>query len=149
RNWPASNRSAACSTSAGSAARYSPATSRTSSEPAAEKTAANESMEENRSCDMTNSSDRAGLPETGTGTPKRSCQGSVTAARPQAHECAQALPARTVCKDEGNRKPAAPHSSRPHLTGKRSAQRQSREGSSDGSRRVETPQAARCAARTA
>ena len=35
--------------------------------------ATKESREEKRSCDMANSSDRAGLPETETGTPQRSC----------------------------------------------------------------------------
>lgn len=40
----------------------------------------------------------------------------------------------TVCKEEGNSKPA-PHAPSPHCIGKRSSQRQRRAGISDGIRR--------------
>lgn len=62
RTRPASDRCAARNTSSASAGRYSPATSRTSSEAVAEEATEKESREENRSCDMANSSDRAELP---------------------------------------------------------------------------------------
>jgi hypothetical protein len=80
----ANTRCAAAKISSTAAGRHSPALSRTSS--AGDEAEARESRDKSRSSDMANSSDRAGLPETGTGTLQRSCQGSATAARTQAHQ---------------------------------------------------------------
>lgn len=69
-----------------------------------------EDREETRVCDMIDSGERAGLPETGTRTPQHRCQGSTDgrqdASLPEVE--AQTLTSRTVWYVKGNSKPASP-----------------------------------------